>query len=115
MKQHPDILQGQGFIIDDTCYPWFAYKGPRFQATEYHWCYTDLESKLIRANVYQIRLHGGTKHYDFTTFRSDTVYMSREHAEKHAEAFKKACIDDERIHPDSPITIDYIPLQVKYQ
>lgn len=26
----------QGFTIDCTCWPWVAYKGPRFDPTEWH-------------------------------------------------------------------------------
>lgn len=26
----------QGYAIDDTCYPWIAYRGPRFAPTEWH-------------------------------------------------------------------------------
>jgi hypothetical protein len=37
----------RGLIVDDTCYPWFAYKGPRFGPTENHDCLTDLEAKLF--------------------------------------------------------------------
>ena len=29
--RHAEAL---GFTVDRTCYPWFAYKGPRFQPTE---------------------------------------------------------------------------------
>lgn len=47
-KQHPDDMGAQGFIVDGSCYPWIAYKGPRFRPTELHQCYTTLESRLIR-------------------------------------------------------------------
>lgn len=46
MKHDPNELKTQGFIIDNTCYPWVAYKGPRFNPTEFFWCYTDEEARL---------------------------------------------------------------------
>lgn len=33
----------QGFTIDENCYPWVAYKGPRFNPTEWHYTQTDTE------------------------------------------------------------------------
>lgn len=45
--KHPSDMRELGFTIDDTCYPWVAYKGPRFAPTESHWCYTDRESYFI--------------------------------------------------------------------
>ncbi len=42
----PEAL-AQGFIVDDCCNPPVAYKGPRFQPTEYQLCYTPLETALI--------------------------------------------------------------------
>jgi hypothetical protein len=35
-----------GFIVDDTCYPWLAYKGPRFSPTEKQEVLTDTEAQL---------------------------------------------------------------------
>lgn len=26
--------EAQGYTVDRTCYPWLAYKGPRFEPTE---------------------------------------------------------------------------------
>ena len=43
----PEQAKAQGFIIDDTCYPWVAYKGQRFAPTEIHDCYTELEAELM--------------------------------------------------------------------
>ncbi len=40
-----------GFIVDDTCYPWVAYKGPRFAPTEIIDCYTELEARLMRGKT----------------------------------------------------------------
>lgn len=48
MKHHADLLRAQGFDVDTSCYPWFAYKGERFRPTESHECFTALESDLIR-------------------------------------------------------------------
>lgn len=45
---HPDVATQQGYTIDTSCYPWFAYKGPRFAPTDRRDCYTDLESELLR-------------------------------------------------------------------
>jgi hypothetical protein len=36
-----------GFIVDTCCYPYVAYKGPRFQPTEHRDCYTELEESLL--------------------------------------------------------------------
>lgn len=33
-------LQRQGWTIDRRCYPWLAYKGPRFSPTESFPCRT---------------------------------------------------------------------------
>ena len=41
----------RGYVVDDTCYPWVAYKGPRFQPTELIKCLTDLESELLDATT----------------------------------------------------------------
>ena len=35
--------EAKGFTVDDTCYPWFAYKGPRFKPTEGYRIPTDRE------------------------------------------------------------------------
>lgn len=35
-----------GFTIDKTCYPWVAYKGPRFQPTEWYTMVTPAVSDL---------------------------------------------------------------------
>lgn len=37
-----------GFTIDSTCYPWIAYKGPRFAPDEMAEIMTDKESMLMR-------------------------------------------------------------------
>lgn len=38
-----------GYTVDTTCYPWVAYKGPRFNPTEWRCVLTDLESELLQA------------------------------------------------------------------
>lgn len=43
----PEQAKELGFTIDDTCYPWAAYKGPRFASTEIRDCYTALEAELL--------------------------------------------------------------------
>lgn len=48
MKHHADEMKAEGFRIDDFCYPWVAYKGSRTQPDDMRWCYTELESELIR-------------------------------------------------------------------
>ncbi len=50
-KMHVDEAKAQGFTIDNTCYPWYAYKGPRFAPTEWKLCFTDLETDLLRKNL----------------------------------------------------------------
>jgi hypothetical protein len=49
IKKNPAEMRKQGFIIDATCYPWFAYKGPRFMPTDWFPCLTDFEAELLRA------------------------------------------------------------------
>lgn len=39
----------RGFKIDDTVYPWLAYKGPRFRPEESARCLTDREAALALA------------------------------------------------------------------
>lgn len=41
--------QAQGFVVDDTCYPWVAYKGPRFATLEAHEIPTDKEAEADKA------------------------------------------------------------------
>lgn len=41
-----ELYESEGFIVDKTCYPWVAYKGPRFQPTAIHYIMTDNESTL---------------------------------------------------------------------
>jgi len=38
--------QDHGYTVDRSCYPWFAYKGPRFNPSEARLCWTDTESNL---------------------------------------------------------------------
>lgn len=37
----------RGYIVDTCCYPYFGYKGPRFQPTESVDVFTELEEKLL--------------------------------------------------------------------
>lgn len=39
-------MESRGFTVDGHCYPWVAYKGPRFQPTEIHYIATDVEADL---------------------------------------------------------------------
>lgn len=51
--------QASGFIVDESCYPWIAYKGPRFQPTQFCTIPTDIEAKqasLIALNEQAIAL-----------------------------------------------------------
>jgi hypothetical protein len=38
---------GDGFTVDTTVYPWFAYKGPRFVPTESQLVFTTNEAELM--------------------------------------------------------------------
>lgn len=38
--------EGQGFTVDTSCYPWFAYTGPRFNPVEMKYILTDREHQL---------------------------------------------------------------------
>jgi hypothetical protein len=40
--------EAAGFTVDQSCYPWFGYTGPRFNPTQRVDVYTDLESELLR-------------------------------------------------------------------
>jgi hypothetical protein len=40
--------EAAGFTVDQSCYPWFGYTGPRFNPTQRVEVYTDLESELLR-------------------------------------------------------------------
>jgi hypothetical protein len=39
--------EAAGFTVDTSCYPWFAYRGPRFRPTEQADVFTDLEAELL--------------------------------------------------------------------
>lgn len=45
-KLEPGEARERGFTVDTTCYPWFAFKGPRFAPTEKRECFTDDEAAL---------------------------------------------------------------------
>lgn len=64
--------EAAGYDVDRSCYPWVAYKGPRFQPTEIHYIDTDREADLredkerldaLEAEVLrdEILLHNSTK------------------------------------------------------
>jgi len=48
-KLEPGEARERGFTIDTHCYPWLAYKGPRFAPTDTAECYTDQEAELLVA------------------------------------------------------------------
>lgn len=39
--------EAEGFTVDTTCYPWFAYKGSRFAPQASRTVLTDLEAELL--------------------------------------------------------------------
>ena len=43
------VARAAGFRVDNTIYPWVAYKGPRFRPTEVADVRTDLEADLAGA------------------------------------------------------------------
>ena len=48
VRYHADSLADlKDWMIDKTCYPWVAYKGPRFDPLVALDCYTEAESYLI--------------------------------------------------------------------
>lgn len=49
MRLQPWEAEHQGYTIDKTCYPWVAYKGPRFAPTSMRYVFTDLETQLGNA------------------------------------------------------------------
>lgn len=46
-KMHIAQARAAGFTVDTHCYPPMAYKGARFNPTDHHECYTELESALM--------------------------------------------------------------------
>lgn len=48
-RKYPSILRKQGYTIDDSCYPYFAYKGLRWAPDEFSYAYTDMEEELLKA------------------------------------------------------------------
>ena len=46
-RLEPAEAKALGFSIDDTVYPWVAYKGPRFRPTAIETVYTILEANLM--------------------------------------------------------------------
>ena len=50
-------FRAQGFTIDECCYPWVAYKGPRFRPDEWHSCLTNKEAALIEALAELVESH----------------------------------------------------------
>jgi len=59
MKTRKQILT-EGFVIDDTCYPPLAYKGPRFNVTESFEILTELEEQLLIAANAVLEVTGAT-------------------------------------------------------
>lgn len=47
-RVRPDVAKAKGYTIDNTCYPNIAYKGPRFNPTEWVPVFTDVENQLIK-------------------------------------------------------------------
>jgi hypothetical protein len=45
----PSVARNMGYTIDNHCYPWVAYKGPRFRPDAIGYCYTDVEEICLRA------------------------------------------------------------------
>jgi hypothetical protein len=48
-KMTPEIAEREGYTIDRHCYPWLAYKGPRFKPEDSQFCYTDREAAMLKA------------------------------------------------------------------
>lgn len=45
-KMTAEEAREQGFAVDDTVYPWLAYKGPRFSPEKSFLVYTDMEATI---------------------------------------------------------------------
>lgn len=41
-----ELYRSEGYNIDETCYPWVAYRGSRFNPDVWHRIMTDRESQL---------------------------------------------------------------------
>lgn len=53
-----DIAKEDGFEIDESCYPWVAYKGPRFNPTEWHYTHTQTEHDLtVELQILKIKIN----------------------------------------------------------
>src|SRR6516164_5976579 len=49
----PTTAMNLGLTIDDSCYPWIAYKGPRFNPEIWFYCLTDLEMELLNRSPFR--------------------------------------------------------------
>lgn len=47
--------RAQGYIVDESCSPWVAYKGPRFNPTEWFYLLTDTESAKMTESEYVLQ------------------------------------------------------------
>lgn len=47
-RVRPELAVARGYTIDTSCYPNVAYKGPRFNPTEWVPVFTDVENQLIK-------------------------------------------------------------------
>ncbi len=45
----PAQAVAEGFDVDRSCYPWIAYRGPRFNPDVYRECMTANEAELVDA------------------------------------------------------------------
>jgi hypothetical protein len=81
----PQEAKQQGFHVDTSCYPWLAYKGPRFKPEEAHHCFTDLEASLMLRLAEQPRL---STFKESSTSKSLLIPMSDELIDACIEALR---------------------------
>jgi len=74
--------EAAGFVVDTCCYPWIAYRGPRFDPTEHKEILTDIEAELAEKVLGAIKR--GPDGYALVMDTGNFVgaWRSRETAEK---------------------------------
>lgn len=73
--RRPSEARKQGYNIQETCYPWIAYKGFSTWPDEWHYCMTDTEEaarKLVDAIDEHKRLRGSLGSYAVDTLNALT-------------------------------------------
>ena len=76
--------EAQGYTVDTHVYPWVAYRGPRFNPTEWHTVLTDKETHVerladaLRKLVRQIERDNLSGRYHITEAKSALAAYEKE-------------------------------------